>query len=227
MDLDMILKELRQRANPVNVEGMARFGINPQGTLGISVVELRKLARKIGRDHNLALALWQTGIHEARLLAAFVDLPAQVTTEQMENWINDFDSWDICDQVCSGLFDRVPGAYERAIAWSQREAEFARRAGFVLMAALAVHDKKAGDEQFSPFFQAILTAATDDRNFVKKAVNWALRGIGKRNAALCQQAISCAEEILRRHPTSRAARWIARDALRELRGKQAISALPS
>src|SRR5215469_5088124 len=161
INLDAIVNELHNQANPANLEGMKRFGINTQDTLGISVVALRKLARKIGHDHNLALALWQTGIHEARILAALVDLPTQVTAEQMEAWIGDFDSWDICDQVCSGLFDRVPGAYERAIAWSQREAEFARRAGFVLMAALAVHDKKANDEQFSPFFQAILTAATD------------------------------------------------------------------
>jgi 3-methyladenine DNA glycosylase AlkD len=172
------------------------------------------MAREIGRDHELAEDLWAAGVHEARILAALVDEPGRVTKTQMERWAADFDSWDVCDQVCMNLFDKTPYAYEKALAWSTRRAEFVKRAGFALMASLAVHDKKAGAGQFSPFLEAIVRQSADERNFVKKAVNWALRQIGKRSHGLNRKAIAAAERIA--GIDSKAARWIARDALREL-----------
>lgn len=210
-----VVRELKKQANPGNVAGMARYGISTKGTLGVSVPALRAMAKEIGRDHALAMRLWNTGIHEARLLAGFVDDPEQVTESQMEGWIRDFDSWDVCDLVCSDLFDKTPFAYDKALEWSAREEEFVKRAGFVLMAALSVHDKQAPDVAFRRFFPVIRREARDDRNFVKKAVNWALRNIGKRNRALNRAAIREAERI--RRIDARSARWIASDALRELR----------
>lgn len=209
-----ILAELRAHGSPANVAGMARYGINPKSTLGVSVPALRGMAKKIGRDHALALALWKTGIHEARSLAGLIDEPAKVTEAQLERWAKDFDSWDVCDGVCSNLFDRTPFARDKAIEWSARREEFVKRAGFVLMAALAVHDKKAPDALFRKFLPLIERESTDERNFVKKAVNWALRQIGKRNRALNRDAIAAARRI--RRIDSKAARWIAADALREL-----------
>ncbi len=209
-----IIAKLQSLANPENVAGMARFGINTRNTLGISVPELRRTAKEIGKDHGLAQELWESGIHEARLLACFIDTPEEVTESQMENWVKDFDSWDVCDLCCSDLFDRTEFAHRKAVEWSQREEEFVKRAGFTLMAALAVHDKKASDDAFLRFLPAIKREATDPRNFVKKAVNWALRNIGKRNCNLNKIAIEAAEEI--RQIDSRTARWIAADALREL-----------
>lgn len=209
-----ILKELKALANPANVEGMARFGINPANTYGVSIPVLRKMARDAGKDHALALELWSSGIHEARLLAGLVDDPKQVTEAQMEAWVAEFDSWDVCDQVCSNLFDRTSFAYAKAFEWSERQPEFVKRAGFVLMAALAVHDKAAPDETLARFLPVIARESTDSRNFVKKAVNWALRQIGKRNRRLNRQAIRTAKEISRLD--SRAARWVAADALKEL-----------
>jgi 3-methyladenine DNA glycosylase AlkD len=209
-----ILERLRAQANPANVEGMARYGINPHNTLGVSMPVLRAIAHQIKQNHSLALELWDSGIHEARILAALVADPRQVDEELMERWVHDFDSWDVCDQVCSNLFDKTTFAYRKAIEWAGRQPEFVKRAGFVLMAALAVHDKSAADRAFEVFFPVILREACDERNFVKKAVNWALRGIGKRNRALNAQAIDSAQQIARLD--SRVARWIARDALREL-----------
>jgi len=211
---DDVLNILTSLANPENVAGMARYGINPENTLGISIPNLRLLAKEIGKDHSLAQDLWTSGIHEARILAAFIDDPEQVTEAQMEQWAADFDSWDVCDQVCGNLFDRTPYAYQKAVDWSSREAEFVKRAGFALMAWLPVHDKKARDEQFELFFPAIIAQSTDSRNFVRKAVNWALRNIGKRNRSLNQRAIETAQEIAR--IDSKTARWIANDALKEL-----------
>lgn len=205
-------------ANPENVAGMARFGINPRNTLGVSIPLLRDLAKKIGKDHDLAQKLWATGIHEARLLAGFIDDWRLVTTAQMEKWAQDFDSWDICDQACSNLFDRTQFAYQKAKDWTKRPEEFVKRAGYVLMAALSVHDKKAPDLVFLKFFPLIKTGATDERNFVKKAVNWALRQIGKRNSALNKAAIRLAQEI--KKLDSPAARWIAADAIRELKNRK-------
>ncbi len=200
-------------ANPRNVAGMERFGINTKRALGISVDDLRKLVGAIGKDHDLAQRLWKSGIHEARMLAAFVDEPERITGRQLERWVNDFDSWDICDQV-SGLFERTPLGREKIPAWARNGREFVKRTAFAMIAGLAVHDKIAHDRQFERYLQIIKRAATDERNFVKKAVNWALRGIGKRNQALNQRAIAVAREI--KAIDSRAARWIAADALREL-----------
>jgi len=209
-----IVAELQSLANPANVAGMACYGINSENMLGVSIPSLRAMAKRIGRDHALALELWASGIHEARILAGLVDDPAQVTAAQLERWVKDFDSWDVCDGVCSNLFDKTPFAWDKAVAWSARSGEFVKRAGFVLMAALAVHDKKAPDERFKKFLPLIESEAVDERNFVKKAVNWALRQIGKRNRALNRDAIAAAKRI--RKIDSRSARWIAADALREL-----------
>lgn len=209
-----VVETLKSHANPDALAGMARYGIRTDNTLGIKIPTLRKIARDIGKNHDLAGDLWNTGIHEARILAAYVDEPKQVTESQMERWVSEFDSWDICDQVCSNLFDRTPFAYRKALEWSRREAEFIKRAGFVLMASLSVHDKKASPDKFRQFFPAILEAATDERNYVKKAVNWALRQIGKRSLELNTEAIQLAQEIKR--VDSNSARWIASDALREL-----------
>jgi 3-methyladenine DNA glycosylase AlkD len=212
-----ILRQLYAQRNPQNVAGMARLGINPRNTLGVSIPTLRRIARQAGKDHRLAQELWKSGIHEARILAALVDVPEQVTEAQMERWVKDFDSWDVCDQVCSNLFDKTRFARRKAIEWSKRDEEFVKRAGFVMMAALAVHDKSAPDVVFRKFLRLVQRGATDDRNFVKKAVNWALRQIGKRNAALNRAAQATAREI--QQIDSRAARWIAADALRELKLK--------
>ena len=211
-----ILKKLKSLANPSNVAGMARFGISTKGTLGVSIPVLRKLAKAIGTDHALAFKLWKSGVHEARLLAGFIADPALLTRRDMELWVRDFDSWDTCDLVCSNLFDRTPFAYDMAFTWAARGEEFVKRAGFVLMAALAVHDKERSDADFRRFFPVMRREAADDRNFVKKAVNWALRQVGKRNRALHRAAVAEAQRIAKLD--SRAARWIAADALRELRG---------
>jgi len=214
---DQIIQKLKSLANPKNVEGMARFGINPNNTLGISVPVLRDIAREVGKDHQLAQELWASGIHEARTLACFVDKPELVTESQMEGWVKDFDSWDVCDLCCSDLFDRTKFAHQKAVEWSGREEEFVKRAGFTLMAALAVHDKKASDADFLKFLPIIKRESTDERNFAKKAVNWALRNMGKRNLDLNKMAIKTAEEIQK--IDSKSARWIAADALRELTGE--------
>lgn len=221
-DCNEVIARLQSQANPANVAGMARFGISPRNTLGISIPILRRLAKEMGKDHILAQELWASGIHEARILAAFIDEPRSVSEGQMEDWVNAFDSWDVCDQVCSNLFDRTAFAYQKAEEWARREEEFVKRAGFALMAALAWHDKKASDDQFIQFFPLIKQASTDERNFVKKAVNWALRQIGKRNSGLRAEAVKCAREV--RSIDSKAARWIANDALRELMGQAASRA---
>jgi 3-methyladenine DNA glycosylase AlkD len=209
-----VVAELRDLADPAAVAGMEHVGISPEGTLGISIPVLRRIAGRLKTDHALALDLWRTGIHEARILAAFVDDPRQVDEEQMEQWATDFDSWDVCDQVCSSLFDRTVFAWAKAAEWSGREEEFIKRAGFVLMAALAVHDKSAHDQAFLELLPVVRREAGDERNFVRKAVNWALRQIGKRNAALRAAAVRTAQCIA--HDGSRSGRWIAADALREL-----------
>lgn len=215
--LDVVIKQLKSHSNPKNVEGMAKFGINPRNTLGIPIPVLRKIGKEIGKNHLLAQQLWSSGIHEARLLAGFVDEPTLVTGRQMDSWVKDFDSWDVCDQVCSNLFDRTPFAYKKAFEWSKRKEEFVKRAGFVLMACLAVHDKKADDKKLIKFLPVIKRESADERNFVRKAVNWALRQIGKRNKNLRKEAIKTANEII--NLDSKSARWIASDALRELEAK--------
>ncbi|SRR5258708_4409350 len=218
MTAEQIIANLKQHANAQAVEGMARFGIRPAQALGISMPILRKMAKEIGRNQALALALWDSGIHEARILASMVAEPQLVSVQLMEEWVNGFDTWDVCDQVCGNLFDKTPYAYQKAMQWCQQEKEFVRRAGFVMMAELAVHDKQAHDEAFVQFFPLIKQYASDERNFVKKAVNWALRQIGKRNSHLRALALECACEI--QNMDSKTARWVARDALRELRAKE-------
>ncbi len=215
LSVESIISEMRSKSDPKAVEGMAKFGISSENTLGLSIPTLRGMAKKIGTDHQVALALWRSGIHEAKILAAFVDDPSRVTEAQMESWVQGFDSWDVCDQVCSGLFDRTPFAARKALEWSGRQDEFVRRAGFVLMAALSVHDKGAPDEVFLKFFGSISNGSTDQRNFVKKAVNWALRQIGKRNLKLNRASLELAAKISRIDSPS--ARWVASDAIRELK----------
>jgi len=214
MQYDEILRRLQSLADPKAVEGMARFGINPKNTYGVSIPNLRATAKEAGRNHLLAEQLWSSGIHEARILAGMIENPKMVTERQMDNWVKDFDSWDVCDQVCSNLFDKTPFAHQKALEWSKRSEEFVKRAGFVLMATLAVHDKKVKDEAFLKFLPLIKREATDDRNYVKKAVNWALRQIGKRSIKLNEAAVETAKEI--QGLNSKSARWIASDALREL-----------
>ncbi|MCJ7751614.1 MAG: DNA alkylation repair protein [Armatimonadetes bacterium] len=217
MTYPQILQTLKSHYKPENIAGMARFGIVAKKAYGVPAPALRKLARQIGKDHALAQRLWASGIYDARLLAALIDDPTQVTEEQMESWVADFDNWAVCDGVCLHLFDRTPFAYPKAVEWSAREEEFVKRAGFALMAVLAVHDTKAPDAAFVRFLPIIERESDDDRNFVKKAVNWALRQIGKRNLALNGKAIAAAERIHKKD--SRPARWIAADALRELRSE--------
>jgi len=214
MDAPEWIALLRTHANLENVAGMARFGINPRGALGVPIPLIRKLARQAGRNHDLAAALWSSGIHEARILATLVDDPALVTRRQMDRWARGLDSWDICDQACQNLFRYTPFAFAKAAEWARARPEFRRRAGFALMAGLAVKARNAADPQFEAFLPLIEAASDDDRNLVRKAVNWALRQIGKRNPHLRGRAIATAEAIRARD--SRAARWIASDALREL-----------
>jgi 3-methyladenine DNA glycosylase AlkD len=217
MDYTQIVTQLNTLARPDAIAGIQRFGIAPKVEIyGIAVPELQKLAKQIGKNHSLAQQLWTSGIHEGQILATMIDKPAEVTPEQMENWVVSFDSWDVCDQCCGNLFDKTPYAYEKAIEWSAREEEFVKRASFSMMAYLASHDKKASDSKFSQFLPIIQREATDSRNFVKKAVNWALRGIGKRNKALNMLAIKTAHAL--ENSESSAARWVAKDALRELTG---------
>jgi 3-methyladenine DNA glycosylase AlkD len=230
--LNAVMDELAAQASEESRAGMERYGINVGSAFGVSVYELRRIAKGLGRDHELALALWATGNHEARLLASMVDDPAAVTESQMEAWAAAFDSWDVCDQVTSNLFDKTPFAYDKVSAWSAAEDEWVKRAAFATAAALAVQDKKAPDERFLAILELVRREAGDGRNFVKKAVNWALRNIGKRNAALHAAAMDTAEAILaeaetlaaadRRDPAARSACWVARDALRELRSDKVV-----
>ncbi len=218
MDYPQALERLRSLANPEGAAGAARYGIAPTVTLyGIPVPALRKLAKDIGKDQTLAEQLWVSGIHEGRLLATMIAKPALITPRQMEQWAADFDSWDVCDQCCNNLFQKTPFAYEKAVAWSARPEEFVKRAGFTLMACLAVHDKKAADSQLTQFLPIIQREAGDERNFVRKAVNWALRQIGKRSRSLNSLAIETARTL--QNSQSKSARWIANDALRELTGE--------
>ena len=209
-----LLRHLKTLADPAAAAGMARFGITGQRVYGISMPRLRGIARQIGKDHALARSLWASGVHEARILASMVDDPARVTETQMEAWVRDFDSWDLCDQVCGNLFSKTAVAHRKALAWSRRREEFVRRAGFAVMAWLAVQDRGAPEGRFRRFLRAIVRGAGDERNFVKKAANWALRQIGKRSRTLNREAIIAARAIGRL--PGRGPRWIATDALREL-----------
>lgn len=215
MDTEQILRELKKLGRPNALQFMSKYGINPENAFGVSIPNLRKLARFSGKNHSLAHSLWETEIHDARLLASLVAEPQLVTKAEMDYWAKDFYSWDVVDGFCNNLFVFTPHAYEKAIEWSREEREYLKRAGFVLMAVSAVHKKGWGDNDFLSFFPIIKREATDERNFVKKAVNWALRQIGKRNFNLNKEAIKLAEEIS--ELDSKSARWIAKDALRELK----------
>ncbi|MEZ0236163.1 MAG: DNA alkylation repair protein [Actinomycetota bacterium] len=214
-DAEAVIAQLRSIADPSRKPGIARVGITVDRALGVSIPTLRRVAVAHRADHELALGLWATEIHEARILASMIDDPRRVTRAQMEDWAADFDSWDLCDQVCNNLFSAVRSAGATALAWCRRDEEYVRRAAFAIVAAQAVHDRDRDDEYFAAWLPRIRRAAADDRNLVKKAVNWALRQIGKRNLALRDAAIAEAEGLLELE--SRSARWIARDALRELR----------
>ncbi len=214
MQFSKIIEKLKSLSNPKAIDGMAKYGITPRKTYGVSIPNLRKVAKEIGVNHVLALRLWEMELRETRILASMIDDPEMVTEEQMEKWVKDFDYWEICDQCCMNLFEKTKFAYQKAIEWSSRDEEFVKRAGFVLMARLAVSDKKADDKQFEKFFPIIKIESTDNRNFVKKAVNWALRQIGKRNQNLNRKAIEIAKEIQK--IDSKSAKWIASDAIREL-----------
>jgi 3-methyladenine DNA glycosylase AlkD len=215
--LEKVLASLQELAHPDQVAGMERFGMSAEGRLGISMPELRKLAKETGRDHDLAIALWQAGIPEARIVASLLADPLELTENQMEAWVSEFNSWDVCDQVCMNLFEKSPFAWQKIRQWSLRDEQFVKRAAYALLACLAWHDKQAPDEKFIELFSVIQQGASDGRNFVKKAVNWALRNIGKRNLPLNQAAIQLAENLLK--TVSPTARWIAVDAMRELQSR--------
>ncbi|MGA9116702.1 MAG: DNA alkylation repair protein [Bacteroidota bacterium] len=217
-----ILRQLKAMADPANVAGMARFGMSARKRLGISMPHLRSMAREAGRDHARALQLWKSGIPEARIMAALTAVPGELTGDQMDAWAGDFDSWDVCDQVCMNLFDRSPLAWQKVGEWSGRDGEYVRRAAFALIACLAWHDREAGDGRFLGFLPLIRDGALDERNYVKKAVSWALRHIGKRNPRLWKAAMKTAREL--KHLDSKAARWIASDVIRDLEGRRAVKA---
>ena len=218
-----ILAALKANANADNIEGMARYGMRPKKTYGVCTPILFEIANKVKGNHELASELWDSGIRDARLVACFMDDPDKVTEEQMDDWVEDFDSWDVCDGCCLHLFSWVDGAHKKAREWSRRKEEYVKRAGYVMMATLVVHDKEAPDEKFEAYFPLIIKGATDERNYVKKAVNWALRQIGKRNLALNKKAIAVAKKIQKMD--SKSARWIASDALRELTSEKTMSRL--
>jgi 3-methyladenine DNA glycosylase AlkD len=209
-----VLEMLAAKADPDQLAGMARYGMTVDKRLGVKVPQMRKIAKEIGVDHKLALKLWETGITEAMILASMVDVPDEVTEEQMEAWVQDFDSWDVCDQVCMNLFDKTPLAWKKIHAWSDREEEFVKRAAYALIACLAVHDKGASDEVFISLIPVIKAGAKDNRNYVKKAVSWALRNTGKRNPHLNMVALATAREL--QSIDSSSARWIGSDAIRDL-----------
>jgi len=218
MEYENVLKKLKSMSDSKAVEGMARYGINPINNLGVSVYKLRKIAKEIGTDHKLALQMWNSGIHDMKLLACFIDDPKKVTNDQMDNWVLDFDSWDICDQACTSLFDLTPYAWDKIFQWASSDMEFIKRAAFSLIAGLSVHDKNTDDDMFTRFFPLIITNSIDERNYVKKSVNWALRNIGKRSLYLNKKAIEISNQI--RRIDSKSARWISADALRELKSEK-------
>lgn len=213
-DVMRILAALRKHARPGAIEGMARYGIRPDKLLGVSIPVLRAEAKALGTDHELALALWNSGVHEARILASMIADPRAVTPRLLERWVREFDAWDVCDQTVMNLFEDVSGMVEQALAWARRDEEYVKRAGYVLMARLAVSDKQAPDKTFERFYPSIRDGAADPRNYVKKVVSWALRQIGKRNANLERSARKLAEE-LKVSPLA-PARWVGADALRDL-----------
>ena len=215
--MEEVLTKLKAKARSDQLKGMARYGMAVERRLGVSVPEMRRIAKESGKTHKLALELWKTGIAEARIVAAMIDEPEELTEEQMEDWVKDLNSWDVCDQVCMNLFEKTPLAWKKILDWSEREEEFVKRTAFSLLACLAWHDKKTEDEKFIKLFPMIKCGAMDERNYVKKAASWALRNIGKRNRNLNQAAIQSAVEI--QAINSKAARWIAADVLHDLKSE--------
>ncbi len=209
-----VIKKLESKASPANLEGMARYGIAIENRLGVSMPALRQLAKETGKDHQLALELWRTGTAEACIIAGLIAEPDKFTERQMEAWVKDLDSWDICDQLCGNLLVKSPLAWKKVSDWHDRTEEFVKRTSFALLAYLAIHDKKAEDQKFIKLFPLLKKGSTDDRNYVKKAVNWALRNIGKRNRNLNKAALELAKDI--KQIDNKTARWIANDAIREL-----------
>lgn len=220
-DLNFIIAELKAQSTPAHHQKFTRFGIDNTKALGVSMPKIRNLARHIGKNQELSLELWATGIHEARILASIIGDYKQVTPKQIDEWTNDFNSWDVCDQACGNLFVKTPFFLEKAIEYSSTEKEFVKRCGFVLMAEAAVHLKKEPDQTFIDFLPIMEREAGDQRNFVKKAINWALRQIGKRNANLHAHAIASADRILAQG--NKKANWIALDALRELQSDKVLN----
>jgi len=214
VSVEDVLEKLKDKAKPDQIEGMARYGMVAERRLGVSIPDLRQMAKEVGKDHRLALALWKTRIPDAKILAAMIDEPSKLTEQQMEDWVKEINSWDIGDQVCMNLLEKTPLAWKKILAWSEREEEFVKRTAFGLLACLAWHDKEAEDGEFIKLFTVIERGATDERNSVKKAVSWALRNIGKRNRDLNKAAIKAAKKIQK--IDSKSARWIASDAIREL-----------
>ncbi|MGJ5817986.1 DNA alkylation repair protein [Paludibaculum fermentans] len=212
--VEQALAWLEEAATPRDRENLVRFGINAKQALGVSMANIQAIAKRLGRSHELAAALWATGVYEARMLTAFVDDPALVTPPQMDRWCRDFDNWGICDTLCFCLFDRTPHAWAKVAEWGACEEEFIKRAGFALLASLAGHDKGSGDQPFLSSLPLIEKAAFDDRNFVKKGVSWALRGLGRRGPAVCQAAMVVARRLA--DSTHPGARWVGKDALRDL-----------
>ena len=211
---EQVIAKLKEFENPDTLAGKAHFGIDVSKALGLSMPEIRGVAKQITKDHVLAEAMWQADIHETRLIASMIDIPKEVTEDQMERWVVGFNSWDICDQTCGELFDRTPFTTDKIFQWAEREEEFVKRASFALIAWQAVHNKKMPDDGFLAYFPVIRKASGDPRNFVKKAVNWALRQIGKRSAYLHAPALGCAEELAASN--DKTARWIGNDAVKEL-----------
>jgi len=207
---------LKRRGTKRNRDAMLRYGIIAPKAFGVSVGDIKKLSKRLGPDHDFALTLWDTGWYEARMLAPFVDEPEKVTAAQMNKWARDFDNWAVCDHACFHLFDRTPHAWRKIEQWSGRRDEFVKRAAFALLASVALHDKRAADEPFLRSFALIERAAVDERNFVKKGVSWALRLIGRRNRALNAASIETARRLV--DSPHDAARWIGRDAVKELTG---------
>jgi 3-methyladenine DNA glycosylase AlkD len=213
-ELNLLLKELGDRNS---VPFMAKFGINPAFALGIRIPVLRRLSKEIGKNHPLALQLWEAKYHEGRILASMIANPEETTPDLADRWIKDFNSWDLCDQTCMNLFEKLPFAWDKTLDWCAREPEFEKRTGYVMIARLAVSDKKTSDKKFEMFFPLIIQAATDPRNFVKKAVNWAIRQIGKRSLHLNKEMIALSRQLSM--TDNKTARWIAADAIRELESK--------
>lgn len=218
MTVEQIVEEIKKHSDPKNKKGMARFGINTDNAYGVSVYVLRNLAKKYKKNHGLALELWKTNVHEAMLFATFIDDPELVTEKQMDEWVSDFNSWDLCDQCCSNLFDKTKYVHKKILQWTKDEREFVRRAGFVLIATASVHRKDWEDNDFERYFPLLEKYSDDERNFVKKAVNWALRQMGKRNKSLNKKCITLAKKI--QEKDSKSARWIANDAIRELESEK-------